>query len=54
MSGLFVSLTGMLGLIGMLPEEACGVGASAGAPLFILPGASAGSGAVLILSLIHI
>ena len=47
MSGLFVSSTIMLGLIGMLSEEAFGVGAGAGAPLFILPGAGAGSGAVL-------
>ena len=44
MSGLFVSLSGMLGLIGMLPEKA---GAGASAPLFILPGVGAGSGAVL-------
>ena len=49
MSGSLVSLSGMLGLIGMLPEKACGAsaGASAGAPLFIFPGAGARSGAAL-------
>ena len=48
-SGSLVSLSGMLGLIGMLPEKACGAsaGASDGAPLFIFPGAGARSGAAL-------
>ena len=44
-SGSLVSLFGVLGLIGMLPEKACGAGAGSDFQFFIFPGT--GSGAAL-------
>ena len=43
MSGSLVSLSGMLGFIGMLPEKACGAGAGSGAG----PGAGDSAGVPL-------